>query len=93
MTVERKMIAWETTGRWIGAVIAAAVLSASLPARAQLGALGNQLLHQDSPGILETAEIDDSCGRPLAAGDFNGNGIDDLAIGTPFEDLEGIPVD
>jgi hypothetical protein len=46
---------------------------------------GSQLWHQDSPGILETAESSDYFGTSLAAGDFNGDGEDDLAIGVPFE--------
>jgi len=37
---------------------------------------------------LPDAEQDDVFGSSLAAADFDGNGIDDLAIGTPFEDQE-----
>ena len=58
-----------------------------------LSSNGNQLWHQGSPGIQETAENSDSfsavgaSGNTLAAGDFNGDGGDDLAIGVPLEDL------
>jgi len=44
-----------------------------------------QLWHQDIlPGGAETG---DGFGRALAAGDFDGNGCDDLAIGVPYEDF------
>jgi hypothetical protein len=33
-------------------------------------------------------EDDDFFGVSLAAGDFNGDGMDDLAIGVPLEDIE-----
>ncbi|MGD8244337.1 MAG: hypothetical protein PVI63_04005, partial [Anaerolineae bacterium] len=46
---------------------------------------GSQFWHQD---ILEgTAEEEDNFGRSLAAGDFNGDGRDDLAVGVPYEDI------
>jgi len=46
-----------------------------------------QMWHQDIlPG---TAESDDDFGRTLVAGDFNGDGRDDLAIGVPYEDIDG----
>jgi FG-GAP repeat len=48
---------------------------------------GNQIWHQDSPGILDGAEAFDNFGGPLSTGDFDGNGADDLAAGVPEEDL------
>jgi hypothetical protein len=36
---------------------------------------------------LEDYTADDEYGRALAAGDFNGDGFDELAVGIPFEDL------
>jgi hypothetical protein len=47
---------------------------------------GNQLWSQNSPGIAGTAEADDSFGAALAAGDFNGDGPADLAVGAPGEE-------
>lgn len=38
---------------------------------------------QATPGVLGTAEVGDGFGRSFATGDFNGDGIDDLAIGIP----------
>jgi hypothetical protein len=43
-------------------------------------------LHQDSPGIDDVAEGGDQFGAALAAGDFDGDGFADLAIGVPGED-------
>jgi hypothetical protein len=46
--------------------------------------------HQDSPDIENTAEPDDEFGSALAAGDFNGDGYADLAVGVPEEDFSSI---
>jgi hypothetical protein len=48
---------------------------------------GDQLWHQNSPGILDTAQLGDIFGASMTAGDFNGDGSDDLAVGAPFEDV------
>lgn len=45
----------------------------------------DQLWHQDSPAINGTAAVEELFGYALAIGDFNNDGRDDLAIGTPFE--------
>jgi len=59
-------------------------------AYAQLRADGAQFLLQSTFGIL--TESGDRFGAALAAGDFNRDGFDDLAIGIPFEDI-GTTVD
>ncbi len=48
--------------------------------------------HQDVPGLVlpsgvGTAEPSDRFGGAVASGDFNGDGFDDLAIGSPGEDV------
>ncbi len=54
-----------------------------------LGRTGNQFWAQDVPGVLDQGETDDYFGWSLGAGDFNADGIDDLAIGTMLEDVNG----
>jgi hypothetical protein len=46
---------------------------------------GSQFFTQDTPGVGSTAEEADSFGFALAAGDFDNDGIADLAVGAPFE--------
>ena len=47
----------------------------------------NQLWSQDSTDVEDVAEMQDSFGFAVAAGDFNKDGISDLAIGVPSESL------
>ena len=52
-----------------------------------LDVAGNQYWNQDEPGMAGGAETNDHFGWALAAGDFDGDGYDDLAIGIPDEDI------
>ncbi len=45
---------------------------------------------QNSSPTLGGAESGDMFARSLAAGDINGDGRDDLAVGVPYEDLENL---
>ena len=54
-----------------------------------LTATGNEMWSQDTLGIQGEAEYIDYFGSALAAGDFNGDGKDDLAVGTPWENGNG----
>ncbi|HKO61132.1 MAG TPA: hypothetical protein VJV03_08240, partial [Pyrinomonadaceae bacterium] len=63
------------------------VLYASASAGA-LSAVGNQFLVQGSNNLTGTAETGDLLASSLAAGDFNGDGIKDLAIGVPGNNNE-----
>jgi hypothetical protein len=50
-----------------------------------LTATGSQLWSQDSPGVAGVAEAGDGFGGALVAGDFNGDGQSDLAVGVSQE--------
>ena len=51
---------------------------------------GEQWFHQDVSGIPGSAEDEDRFGFSLAAGDFDDDGYDDLAVGVPYEDVAGV---
>jgi hypothetical protein len=54
----------------------------------QVSPMRNQFFAQDAPeAIAGTAEAGDQFAAALAAGDFDGDGVDDLAIGSPGEDV------
>lgn len=57
-----------------------------------LTGLGDQIWSQASGGVAGVTEPGDRFGAALAAGDVNGDGVDDLAIGVPEED-EGAVAD
>jgi hypothetical protein len=57
---------------------------------AGLTANGSQLWHQDAPGVPGSNELYDTFGAALAAGDFDGDGADDLAIGNPVDRVRGV---
>jgi hypothetical protein len=65
----------------------ALALLAAVAASAQITPVGSQYWFQDTTGIQGAAEAGDEFGRSLAAGDFNCDGYDDLAIGVPYEDV------
>lgn len=46
-------------------------------------------IRQSSPGISDSSEAQDRFGAALAVGDVNGDGSDDLAVGSPGEDTGG----
>lgn len=66
------------THRFAAAALAA--LLGATPSLAQLSTAGNQLWRQGADSILGNYEEGDRFAAALAAGDFNGDGWDDLAI-------------
>lgn len=59
---------------------------------AGLAGVKSQIWHQGSANVLENPEHGDRFGQTLAAGDFNHDGFDDLAVGVPSESLPGATV-
>jgi len=55
-----------------------------------LSAWLDQIWDQNSAGVGGAAEAYESFGQSLAGGDFNGDGLDDLAIGVPGQDVDGV---
>jgi hypothetical protein len=53
-----------------------------------LGASGAAGFDQDNPAIAGAAEDNDRFGHALAVGDFDADGYDDLAVGSPTEDVD-----
>ncbi len=49
----------------------------------------SQAWNQESPGVFGFSEENDSFGRSLAAGDFDGDDFTDLAVGSPWEAIGG----
>jgi hypothetical protein len=58
-----------------------------------LSAAGNKAWTQGSPGVLGMLEPRDLFGSALTAGDFDGDGYDDLAIGVPGEAVGTPPLE
>ncbi len=73
----------------VGVVDRAGAVNVIFGGPSGLSAAGNQLLDQEIPGVLGTAQEDDQFGRALAAGDFDGDGRADLAVGVPGESKNG----
>lgn len=55
-----------------------------------LTSAGNQFWHQDSPGIANKIDGYEYFGWSLTAGDFDGDGRTDLAIGADSENIDGV---
>ena len=77
-------------GESYGPVAGAGVLHVLYGSVSGLTVQGNQLWHQDSPGIPSSTETNDFFGAALAAGDFNNDGFFDLAIGVPGESTSSV---
>jgi hypothetical protein len=83
-------------GAWaeaVGSVDAAGAVNVFYGSASGITTSGEQNWSQDSSGVHGVAEEDDTFGWSLAAGDFDGDGRDDLAIGVPGEDDEDFGTD
>ena len=71
----------------IGTVDSAGAVNVIHGSATGLTAAGNQIWYQDS-GLYGISQDDDMFGYALCVGDFNGDGMADLAVGVPYETLE-----
>jgi hypothetical protein len=74
----------------VGTVVDAGAVNVLYGGSGGLTSTGNQFWTQNSSAILDTAETNDTFGASLAAGDLNGDGSADLAVGVPNEGLSGL---
>lgn len=70
----------------LGSAVNAGAVQVIYGSASGLTAIGNSFWNQDITGVVGTAETGDMFGYSLTAGDFNGNGCDDLAVGVALED-------
>ena len=79
-------------GENVGSIANAGAVNVIYGSVAGLTAAGDQLWHQDSPGVAGAAGDGDAFGATVVCGNFNVDQFDDLAIGVPGEDV-GAQVD
>jgi hypothetical protein len=74
-----------TPGKSVSGKAAAGTVTILYGSKSGLRAVRDELWSQDTVGIDGRARVGEHFGAALAAGDFDGDGDDDLAIGTPGE--------
>jgi hypothetical protein len=74
----------------VGSIIDGGSVTALYGSAGKLTGVGSQLFTQDSPGVSSAAEPSDLYGLALATGDFNQDGVADLAIGVSGEDAGSV---
>jgi hypothetical protein len=77
-------------GEAVDAVNAAGAVNVLFGSSARLAADGDQIWHRDSDGVEGDPGAGENLGAGLAAGDFNDGGANDLAIGIPDADVDGL---
>jgi hypothetical protein len=74
----------------VGSVVDAGAVNVLYGSAGGLSAANDQVWDQNSANISNSAEEGDHFGSALGAGDFNGDGFADLAVGVPDEDAGSI---
>jgi hypothetical protein len=77
------------SGEDIGTLNAAGAFHVIYGTENGLSAASSQFFHQDIAGVFGVASVGDIFGSALAAGNFNGDAYDDLAVSAPSEDFSG----
>jgi hypothetical protein len=72
-------------GEAVGFVVNAGAVNVIYGKATGLAAQADQIWTQNSSGITDIAQDGDNFGYSVAAGDFDGDGFDDLAVGVPRE--------
>jgi Zn-dependent metalloprotease len=75
-------------GEDVGALADAGAVFLLLGASSGVVAAGSQVFDQDSPTVPDTAEAGDRFGTTVAVGDLNADGMADVAVGAPDEDVD-----
>lgn len=76
-------------GESFGSVVEAGAVNVLYGTATGLRAAGNQFWFQSKAGVLDGSEPGDRFGAAVTAGDFDGDGFDDLAVGVPGEKVSG----
>jgi FG-GAP repeat len=71
----------------IGSITFAGAVDVLYGGAGGLSGAGSQLFRQGAGGVAGSAQAEDAFGSSLAAGDFNNDGLADLAVGVPGEAL------
>jgi cysteine-rich repeat protein len=74
----------------IGTILGAGAVGVLYGSPTGLSTSGDQLWWQDVSGVLGISEKDDNFGLAVATGDFDWDGYDELAIGVPGQELDGL---
>jgi hypothetical protein len=77
-------------GKKVGASDTAGAVTVLYGSSSGLTSNGSQVWHQNVAGMEGVAEVNDYFGYSLTAGDFNGDGFVDLAIGVPYEAIGAV---
>lgn len=77
-------------GESVGSLEDAGAVNVLYGSAVGLDSIGDQIWDQGTEGVPGALEAFDSFGRSVAAGDFDGDGFDDLAVGADSENVGSI---